>query len=31
MLNTYQVLSIIFEFGSFIMTLLIYIDKHNKK
>ncbi len=31
MLNTYEVLSILFEFGSFIITLLIYIDKHKKK
>lgn len=31
MLNTYQVLSLLFLFGGFIIALLTYIDKHTKK
>lgn len=31
MLDTYQVLSLLFLFGGFLIALLTYIDKHNKR
>ena len=31
MLDTYQVLSLLFLFGGFIIALLTYIDKHTRK
>ncbi|MDE7254541.1 MAG: putative holin-like toxin [Acetatifactor sp.] len=31
MLDTYQVLSLLILFGGFIIALLTYIEKHNKK